>query len=129
MNAGSRYSVAAIWPDTTMQTSLCALDTAWFGTFWPPGAIQGDQAFNNYTFRNYLRQDNVDLRPSPSHRHSMKFLESKHGDIRKIHLRLRAFELPPTPEIADMQAVLISNDLYGSHKASAFKLAHGFTRP
>lgn len=34
----------------------------------------------------------------------------------------------PTPEIANMQTVRLSDDLYGIHKVSAFELAHGLTR-
>lgn len=93
-----------------------------------PRALQGDQTFNNGAFKNDLCQRNVDFHSSPSRPHSKKLLVSKHGVIMSNYLRLRATESPLTPEIATMQALRISNKLYGRHQVPAFAFAPGFTR-
>lgn len=55
--------------------------------------------------------------------------EPRHGIIRSIYLRLRQADSSIPSDISAIQAVTISNDLYGNDVASAFELTKGFTSP
>lgn len=56
-------------------------------------------------------------------------LESKHGIIRSIFLRLIDASPSIARTLAELQAMRISNDLYGSSTPSAFEMARDFIRP
>lgn len=65
----------------------------------------------------------------PPQRHSRNPLESKHGVIRNIFVKLRTAEPDESEELQAYRAVSISNDLYGNYMMSSFELSKGYTKP
>lgn len=68
----------------------------------------------------------------PPRRHNKNILESKHGVIREIFLRLKnenSNAAYTTDFLLVQQSFRISNDLYGNDELSAHELAKGYTRP
>lgn len=87
----------------------------------------GYPALNHVKFLQYLSSLDIGFKPIPPHRPSKNVLESKHDVIRSIFLILMRDDAMST-ELAAMQAVCISNDLYGSDVISDFDMAKGFIR-
>lgn len=56
-------------------------------------------------------------------------IEPRHSVIRSIFLRLRNVDPQKSAAVFSIQAMQISNDLYGNDVVSSFELAKGFTRP
>lgn len=56
-------------------------------------------------------------------------IEPRNGVIHSIFLRLRHDDPHADAGLLIVQAVRISNDLYGNDTVSSFELAKGFTRP
>lgn len=97
--------------------------------FWLPVSVQGDKAFAHGSFRKFLDESGVSFRLVPPRRHSKNPLESKHGIIRSIYLKLRVADPEGSSELHALRAVAVSNDLYGNDVMSSFELAKGFTKP
>ena len=129
MDSYSRFSADYVVPDASLESAVVAFESVWIGQFWPPDAVQGDQAFTGETFQQYLKSHGISFRPVPSRRHHKNTLEPKHGIIRSIYLRLQSASPTSNSAILALRAVSISNDLYGSDTLSAFELAKGFTKP
>lgn len=47
MDATTRYSAALIMPNTLLKSAIMAVGTVWFGQFWSPTTVLGDDAFNH----------------------------------------------------------------------------------
>jgi len=129
MDVYSRFSAAGIVDDASLPTAVLSFDAVWLSHFWPPAEVQGDPAFNHEGFLSYLKSLDTAFRPVPPRRHQKNTLEPKHGVIRSIFLRLRSAAPDTDGRLHALQAVRISNDLYGSDTASAFELAKGFSKP
>ena len=130
MDSVTRYSAGCVVTDTTMQASISTFDLHWITPFWIPQTVLFDQAFNNTEFTAYLSCLGINSRPIPPRRHNKNVIESKHRIIRDIYLRLRsATDENNTSALLVVQALRISNDLYGSDVMSAQELAKGYTRP
>ena len=128
MDSVTRYSGCSIVPDTSLEAAVVAYESCWLCQFWPPSTVLGDAAFKRDVFINFLRMNDTEFCPIPPRRHNKNVLESKHGVIRGIFLRLLN-EDQSNAELAAVQAVPISNDLYGSDILSSFEMAKGFTKP
>ena len=133
MDTVTRFSACLPCTTTNMTESVFALQTVWLNQFWPPQHIHGDQAFYAQEFQNFLKLYDIGFRSVPSRRHSKNPLEPKHGVIRSIYIRLKSSakknKLILSDELLAMQAVSISNDLYGSDTLSSFEMTKGFTKP
>ena len=129
MDSYSRLSAAYVVPDATLGSAAIAFESISIAQFWPPEAVQGDQAFTGDAFQQYLKSHGISFRPVPSRRHHKNTLEPKHGIIRSIFLRLQSASPNTSSALLALQEVSISNDLYGSDKLSAFELAKRFTKP
>ena len=112
-----------------MADSILAFQATWLAQFWNPSALEGDFAFVTDEFQTFLRDRGIGLRPVPPRRYHKNPLEPKHGVIRSIYLRLKHASPDTDPKVLAHQAVIVSNDLYGSDTVSAFELAKGFTKP
>lgn len=89
MDSFSRVSSVYLVPDEKIISLIVALEATWSNHFLPPVAIQGDQAFAKEEFLNYLKLNGISFIPVLPRRHHKSTLESKHGTIRSIFLRLR----------------------------------------
>lgn len=130
MDTTSRYSACYIPNSTSLIDSMLAFEASWLSQFWPPTEVKGDNAFNKTNFIEFLKCLGIEFRPVPPRKHSKNVLESKHGIIRSVYLRLKA----TTDDQSNQnhlvyQAVRISNVLYGSDTMSAFEMAKGYTVP
>ena len=74
-----------------------------------------------------LEKYDISMRPVPPRRHEKNMIEPRHGVIRSIYMRIRDQSI--SPKIAAIEAIKISNDLYGNDVMSAFEIAKGFSRP
>lgn len=92
-----------------------------------PSAPQGDGSFAHEKFRDYFDGHDIELLPVPPRCHLKNVLESKHGVIRAIYLRLTSADTNLATQLALQQVVFISNKLYAFHLFSASRLANGFS--
>ena len=112
-----------------MSDSIRGFTACWLSHAWSPPTIQADHAFKNADFCNFCEQIGSKLQFSPPRRHNKNLLEPKHGVIRSIFNRLKEDKPDADPATLAYQAVIVSNDLYGTDTVSAFELYHGFTKP
>ena len=119
MDAKIRYSCGAVVNSVSMTNAVAAMESM---THFCP-------AFYNSEFGKYLSSLGTKLRPSAPRRHNKKAIESKHRVTRDIYIRLQAADPDADSTLQALQAILMSNDLYGNDVASAHELAKGFTRP
>lgn len=79
-----------------------------------------------------MKLHDIEFRPVPSRTHSKIPPESKHGAIKSIFIRLKSAQDSAQHHLSDqviaMQAVSISNDLYGSDTVSSYEMTKGFTK-
>ncbi len=130
MDTVSRFSACYICESASMKEAIFAFHACWLNQFWTPESLHGDQAFLAKEFQEYISKLGITFRPVPSRRHSKNPLEPKHGVIRSIFIRLKAnADEDADLKLLAMQAVTISNDLYGSDTVSSFEMAKGFTKP
>lgn len=129
MDSRTRYSAGLVCPDTTLKNSVFASTTTWLSPFWSPSSVRGDQAFNHTEFTNFISSIGATFGPIPPRRHQKNVIESKHGIIRSIFIRLKADKPDMDASTLVQQSFLISNNLYGSDIMSAYEMAHGFPRP
>ena len=130
MDSSSRYSAAVPVDSLKMSDAITAFEACWITPFWAPAAVQGDTPFQKSEFSKYLDAIGTDSRPAPPYRHSKQALESKHRVIRDIFIRLNVSNSSNVDKkFLALQAVRISNDLYGNDIASSNELAKGYTRP
>lgn len=128
MDELTRYSAGLVCDDTSKATCIKAFESAWMSCFWPPAAIQGDQAFKNEVLTTFPRDHAIEIRLTRPRRHSENVIESKHGIIRSVYLPLCAFASTLLSTRAAQKAISVSNDLYGSSLLSTFELANGYSR-
>lgn len=129
MDSGSRYSVGTTVADTKMATALLAFEAHWITAFWCPETILYDPAFHNSEFEDYVKALDIPIFPLPSRRHNINVLESKHRIIRDVYLRLKHANGSKPHPVLVVEAIRISNDLYGNDVMSAHELAKRYTRP
>ena len=129
MDKATRYSVAAIVESTKISEAIIVFDTTWVNQYWSLGTLFGDQAFNTEAFKSHLNFHNIKFNPIPARRHNKNAIESKHRVIRDIYLRLKAHHPNIPTQLLAINAIRVSNDLYGNDIASSYELAHGYTRP
>lgn len=129
MDTSTRYSAAAIVSSTNLTEAIRAFETLWISQFWAPQSVHADGAFQQPKFVDYLARHAISIRPVPPRRHQKNMIEPRHGSIRAIFLRLRQHDDKFPSDLCALEAVRLSNDLYGTDVASAFELAKGYTRP
>lgn len=129
MDSYSRFSAALSVSSASLSDAIIAFESVWVSQFWPPSSVQGDLAFRHEVFQDYLSQYGTSFRPVPTRRHHKNVLESKHGVIRAIYLRLKSASPSSVPGLLAASAVRISNEMYGSETMSSFELAKGYTLP
>ena len=129
MDATTRYSVGAVVPDKSVESTIEVLDTHWISQFCTPTVIQFNVVFANDIFCQYLDANGISPRPIPASRHNKNVLESKHKILRDIYLRCKDDDSNVNEKQIAQQSIRMSNELYGSEVCSAFELAKGFTRP
>lgn len=129
MDSKTRLSAGVVVDDTSLTNALYALQIGWLTPFWTPDAIRGDQAFNHELFTKFAASIGSNFEPIPPRRHNKNVLESKHGILRSIFIRLCNADDQLDERVAIAMAFDVSNQLYGSDVMSAYELAHGFTKP
>lgn len=88
MDAETLYSAGLVCTDLTLTSALHAFETVWLSPFWAPRAVQDDESCIHGKLTSSLSVHVITFCPVPPHRHSKNVLESKHGFIRSICLRL-----------------------------------------
>lgn len=63
MDCQTRYSAGALVPSTSMSDTIPVFESLWISEFWSPHAVQGNQAFNNQEFKDYLLRYDIQFRP------------------------------------------------------------------
>lgn len=97
--------------------------------FWHPQEIHGDQPFNTKDFKIFISKQGVELSPATPRRQSKYPLQPKNRVLRKIFIRFKSTHKHVSPQLLNIIAVQISNELYGTDKMKSFELAKGFTKP
>lgn len=113
----------------TLEEAIFGFEACWPSQFWMPDSIQGDRAFLCGSFKTYMDERSIQFWFVSSGRHRKNPLDSKHGLMRSIFLKLREDEPDAPPELYAMRAVAISNELYGNYVMSSFELPKGFKKP
>lgn len=129
MDAKIRYSAGTICDDLSVQSSILSFVSCWLNPFWSPITVRGDTAFNNEQFISFIHEIGSSFGPVPPRRHQKNVIESKHGIIRSIIIRLQHAQPERDNRRLALQVLSISNDLSGSDIISAFEMARGFSRP
>lgn len=129
MDTVTRYSAGFVVENATMEHSIKAFEACWIGQFWFPESIRADTAFINEEFTTYCNERDIRLCPVPPGRHSKNAVESKHGMLRTIFLKLMNASPEVDKEVLALRAISISNDLYGNDVMSSFEQSKGFTKP
>lgn len=129
MDSKTRYSAGLVCADTSLKKSNFSFTTTWLSPFWSSINVRGDQAFNHTEFKNFITSIGATFGPIPPRRHQKNVIESKHGIIRSIFIRLKADQPDADAATLAQKSIFISNNLYGSDIMSAYEMAHGFTRP
>ena len=129
MDVATRYSIGNVCVSASLDDAAHDFHQSWLAQFWTPDAVLGDKAFAGGKFREMLDKIGVKFRLVPPRRHIKNPIESKHGIIRSIFLRLRHANPDESAEVSAVRAVTISNDLYGNDVMSSFEMAKGFTKP
>lgn len=129
MDTVSRYSTCHITSTVSMTHSIVCFEASWLSQFWTPAFVHAHKAFNNEEFTSFISTRQISLRPVHPRRHHKNSLETKHGVIRSILLKLKNAQPNADTRRMAYQSVTISNDLYGNYTVSAFKIAKGITKP
>lgn len=129
MDSQYLYSAGQVCNDLTLSSSISAFESCWFSHFWSPVPVQVDNYFKYPAFLSMMTEHSIYFRPVSPLRQFKNVLESKHGIIRSIFLRLLTAENPPLPVLADQRYIRISNVLYVSGTYSDFEMANVFSRP
>lgn len=134
-NSGSLSSRIdkTVWNEIKKITSLATagelFETTWLIPFWAPIAFQADPAFKHNAFQVMIPSHDIEFCPVPPRQHPNNVLESKHGIICSVFLRIRKHDKNLPLEIATQRALRFSNGLYGSDILLAFEMTHEFSRP
>lgn len=129
MDSKARLSAGIICDDTSLSHAIYALQSGWLTPLWTPKSIRGDDAFNHTQFIEFVKAIGSNFEPIPPRCHSKNVLESRHGILRPIFLRLRQGDGAVNERVHISMASDVSNQLYGSYIMSAYELAHGFLKP
>lgn len=97
--------------------------------FWISECIKADKAFIYDQLKKFCSERDIKLLTVPSGQHSKNAIESKHGIVRSIFLKLVYASPNKQNEVLAVRAMSISNDLYGNDVMSSFEQAKGFTKP
>lgn len=89
MDLLTRYSAAFVVSDATMEKAINAFESCWTSQFWIPEEINADKAFLNKEFKQYGKESEIKISPIPHQIHSKNAIESKHGIIQSIFLKLK----------------------------------------
>lgn len=92
MDLATTLSAAQIVQSTSFDQAFLTIESACISQFWLPQEVQADYAFSGAGFEKYLVRHDVNFRHVPPQQHSLNPLESKHGTIRSIFLKLHAGE-------------------------------------
>lgn len=111
MDMATRYYSASVLLSTLLENVIGDFESSWLSQFWLPNDIQADSAFAGKIFKNYLESRGIKLRLVHPRRHSRNPLESKHGIIRSVFLKLCAAEPNTRLDLHAIRSVSISNDL------------------
>lgn len=128
MNHSTRLSVAYLIQDASMDQAVVSFKTCWTSPSWLPCSIPADKAFAAGSYCQFCKNRDIKLAPGSVSWHSCYAIESKHGIIRSLILKLSSAYPDASLELLEVQAVAISNDIYGNDTVSAFKLVKGFTK-
>ena len=129
MDLTTRFSAAYVVSTASMDDSVMAFEACWLSQFWIPESVRADKSFLCGSFESFCDSRDIKISPVPPHRHSKNAIESKHGIIRSVFLKMKHAPPDVSHELLAMRAVSVSNDLYGNDLMSSFELAKGFTKP
>lgn len=115
--------------DASLEAAKVGMEATWMSEFWPPRAVQRDLSFQHAEFLDYIHKYGIEFLPVPPRRHHKNKLEPKHAIIGSIYLRLTSATPSEERDVMALQAIRISNDLYGNDVMSSFEIAMGFTKP
>lgn len=114
MDSKTRYSAGLVCADTSLKNAIYSFTTTWLSPFWSPINVKDDQAFIDTEFTNFITSIGATFGAIPPRRHQKNVIESKHGIIRSIFIRLKADQPDADAATLAQKSIFISNNLYGS---------------
>ena len=129
LDMATRVPAAVIVSSAATDEFIHGSEACWLSQFWCHAVIHGDKAFAQRNFREHLHDGNFAFRLVPPLLHSKNPLESKHGVIRRIFLKLQTAEPGTDIALLALRWATISNHQYCNDAMSSFELATGFTKP
>lgn len=129
MDKTTGHSTAHVVNSVHIAEVVYAYDLTWTANFWKPNSIVGDKAFRVSEFVVFLSSLGINFKMIHAGRHGINKILRRHGFIRSIFLRLKDASVNHhDSSIVAVEAVVISNSLYGNDIMSVFKLLQGFSR-
>ena len=95
----SLFSAAFIAMTASRDDAVLGFEAFRMYQFWLPISVQGEKEFSQGAFRKFVDEHSIYFRLMLSKSHSKNPLESKHGSISSIFLKLQANSPDTTPEI------------------------------
>lgn len=129
MNAKTRFSAGILCDNMELETFAHGITSCWTTPLGASKVLHRDDAFNHKAFTDFVTAIGSTFEPIPPRRHQKNVLESKHGVVRSIYLRLEESEPNMDTWILAVQSIDISNQLYGSNIMSAYEPGHGIPNP
>ena len=129
MDKATRYSVAAIVESKKISEPIIMFDTTWVNQYWSSGTLCGDTTFDTESFKSHMNFHNITFNPIPARRHNKNAFESIYIVIRDIYSQLKAHHPHILSELLAVNAIRVSNDLYGNNVDSSYEFARDYTRP
>lgn len=129
MDAKTRYSVGGLVSSTSLKDTTNVVECTWILEFWPPASMQGDHAFNNAEFPNYIKLYDIQFRSAPRRSHSKNVLQSKHRILRDVFLRIESHDETGDPRTLVSKMFRIYNNLYSNDIATSHEIAKGYILP
>ena len=112
-----------------MQATILAWDSLWISSLCAPNSTQFGQAFEHKEFNVFLALHDINTRPIPTSGHNKSVIESKYKVIKDIFFRIKTDLLGFSETLAALQAIRVSDELFGNDVCSSHEVAKGFTRP
>lgn len=129
MDAATFYSADIACPDVSLSLAVLTPDTVWLSPFWASRAVKCDKVFIHDECFSFLTAHKISVRLVSLRHHRNDVLESKHGVILSMFLRLLHHKSTLSVALAVQKDVHICSERFDLHLMSAYKLSKGLTRP
>lgn len=123
------YSAVHTTPIANMYEDIIEFQACLLHQLWIVAIVRSDLAFEKTEFDWLCKHIGTDVETFPPMGHHKNVLESKHGIIRWIYVRLYSESSDSNTQLLVCQAAAFPNDLYGTDTFPERKLSKGYTKP